>query len=68
MSNERTLGQLAFDAYSTARGWKDVRNGPIPTWDELLPEIRSAWQVAADAVVEEVKQTTQVHYARPQDE
>lgn len=67
MNDERTLGQLAFDAYSTARGWKDVRGGPIPTWDELDPAIRDAWELAAATVAQHV-QETRITYIRPRDE
>ena len=50
MSNNRTLGQIAFEAYGDNRAWKDWRGLPMPAWSEVRPEIRSAWDVAASAV------------------
>ena len=47
----KTLGHIAFDAYGTCRHWLDVRGGPMPQWDDVRPEIRAAWEVAAAAVV-----------------
>lgn len=44
------LGKVAYDAYGDSRGWKVVGGGTMPQWDEQSPELREAWQAAADAV------------------
>lgn len=54
MDDTKTLGKVAFEAYSGTRNWKDVRGDPIPVWSELKQEIRDAWEVAATAVAKEL--------------
>lgn len=52
--NARTPGQIAFDAYGEAAGWKTFDGRPMPRWDEPLPhmvETRRRWEVAAEAVI-----------------
>ena len=45
------LGEVAYNAYGDARGWVVVGGGPMPRWDEQSPELRDAWDAAAQAVV-----------------
>lgn len=52
----KSLGQIAFEAYGDNREWKDWRGQPMPQWDAVREEIRVAWQVAAEASVK-------AHYA-----
>lgn len=51
----KSLGWLAFDAYSQARAGKTYDDKPIPRWEELDQEIRDAWEVAAAVVHPEVE-------------
>lgn len=49
----KTLGQIAYEAYSGYSGGKSLVSGAdLPVWDALASEIRSAWQVTANAVFE----------------
>lgn len=45
------LGRVAYEAYCGNTGWKSLVSGAaLPQWDDLKPEIRAAWEVAAEAV------------------
>jgi hypothetical protein len=46
-----TPGQIAYEAYSEAVGGASAVTGTVlPSWDGQRPDIREAWEVAADAV------------------
>lgn len=46
-----TPGQVAYEAYSVAVGGASAVTGTVlPSWDGQRPDIREAWEVAADAV------------------
>lgn len=45
-----TLGQIAYEAYGQARAWKVFNGSPMPNWNEQHPELKDAWNVAAEAV------------------
>lgn len=47
--NER-LGEIAYNAYCAARGWKSVRGEPLPAWGAQDEGLRAAWIAAALAV------------------
>ena len=53
-----TLGQIAYDAYCKARSWKSVRGEPLPQFAEQTPELREAWEQAARAVAEQIRNAT----------
>lgn len=55
MGNDKSLGQIAFEAYGDNREWKDWRGGPMPQWADIKEEIAAAWEVAAQAVREELQ-------------
>lgn len=57
MGNEKTLGQIAFEAYGENRKWQDWRGNPMPLWSEVQPGIRGAWETAAEAVEKQVTET-----------
>lgn len=57
MPAPKSLGQIAFDAYGDNRAWKDHRGSPMPPWEVVRPEIREAWEVAANAVRSELQGT-----------
>lgn len=46
----RTLGQIAFEAYSAKRGGKNHDGTPTPTWEVLGDGVREGWEAAATAV------------------
>jgi hypothetical protein len=48
------LGRLAYETYNCARGGKAYDGSPISTWENVKPEIRDAWCLAAKAVREKV--------------
>lgn len=42
------LDKEAYEAYARHTGWKSLATGsPLPQWDDLSKEIRTAWQVSA---------------------
>lgn len=46
-----TLGMIAYAAYCKSSGGVSLISGAtLPTWDQLKPEIKTAWEAAADAV------------------
>jgi hypothetical protein len=51
--NER-LGEIAYNAYCKARGWKSVRGEPLPHWGQQDEALRAAWVAGADAVRQEI--------------
>lgn len=55
MNNTKSLGQIAFEAYGDNRSWKDWRGQPMPQWVDVREEIRKAWEVAAEAVKDEIQ-------------
>ncbi len=44
-------GEVAFEAYNTSRGGVNHQGNPTPPWAELPGVIRTAWNVAAAAVL-----------------
>ncbi|MFE5369238.1 hypothetical protein [Streptomyces mirabilis] len=48
--NPTELGQLAYKAYGGAVNNRNHQGLPLPEWDDLGPQITTAWEVAAEAV------------------
>ncbi len=46
----KSLGQVAFEQYSEAKGGRAFNDTPIPQWDELSGEVAQAWEAAAKEV------------------
>jgi hypothetical protein len=47
----KTLGQVAYDAYFKKCDGKSLISGAeLPVWDKQSPEIKQAWESAAEAV------------------
>jgi hypothetical protein len=45
------LGMIAYNAYCRSTGGVSAVTGAkLPDWNEQSPEIRTAWNVAADAL------------------
>ena len=49
---KRTPGQIAYEAYCQARGWRAFDKQLLPPWAYVRPEIRAAWEAAGTAVIE----------------
>lgn len=48
----KTAGQLAYEGYcKSSRGKSLISGEPLPTWDQVKPEIREAWELAAQEVI-----------------
>lgn len=45
-----TIGELAYNAYCDARGWKSFDGHPLPSFKEQAPGIQQAWEKAATVV------------------
>lgn len=55
MAEIPSLGQVAFEAYAKNTSGRSLVSGAqLPVWDQLKPDIRQAWEVAAAAVQDEV--------------
>ncbi len=48
--DRRELAEIAFTAYSTAVGGKNVQGSPIPAWADLGEVVQGGWVAAAQAV------------------
>jgi hypothetical protein len=43
----RTLGQVAYEAYCDAVGWRSIRGDQLPSWDNMpWQKIKAAWEAA----------------------
>lgn len=51
----KSLGEIAYDAYSADAGGKTHDKKNIPPWDKLGDDVRAHWQAggqaAADAII-----------------
>lgn len=46
-----SLGKIAYEAYCNYTNWKSLISGSeLPQWSQTKPEIKMAWESAADAV------------------
>lgn len=49
---EKTFGQVAYEAYCAATGWKSAVSGDqLPEWKDVRPAIKTAWEAAGDQVL-----------------
>lgn len=49
----KTLGQIAYEAYCAMSNWKSLVSGaPLPKWHDVTPEIKSAWEAAGQTAGE----------------
>lgn len=51
MDNEKSIGQLAFEAYAEQMGGVTYDNKPIPSWDQVSINVRNGWEKAAQRVL-----------------
>jgi len=54
MADLRSLGQVAYDAYSEDAGHKSVHDEHLPDWFGSSPEVRTHWEASAEAVRQRV--------------
>jgi len=47
----KPLGQVAYEAYCDDRNWESFNGTPLPQWDDQAPELQTAWEAAAQVVV-----------------
>lgn len=45
------LARTGYEAYGAHADWKAYNGQPMPRWDELRPDIKEKWGVAAEAIV-----------------
>lgn len=49
---QKTIGQVAYEAYCESTGWKSLISGAqLPQWIDLNKTIQDAWEHAGMAVV-----------------
>lgn len=58
--NKYRLGEIAYNAYCSARNWKSVRGETLPGFHGQSVELMEAWQKAAEAVASEIKFATSI--------
>jgi hypothetical protein len=44
------LGRIGYEAYGDHAEWKAFDGRPMPRWDDLRPDIKEKWAVAAKAI------------------
>ena len=57
MSEEKTPGQIAFEAYNESKGGLTYDGKPIPPWHELSGDraaVHRAWEAAAIAIANDL--------------
>lgn len=47
-----TTGEAAYNAYCDARHWQSVSGQKLPAFGSQTPELREAWEKAAEAAVQ----------------
>ncbi len=52
IEDTRTTGQIAFEAYVESLGGIDSEGKLFPNWKDLSSSIKTAWEEAADAVLD----------------
>jgi hypothetical protein len=58
---DKTLGQIAYEAYCHARQWKAFNGDTLLQWPEVLPEIQDAWEKSSEAVELELGRINHQH-------
>ena len=48
---EKSPGQVGYEAYGEQQSWLNYQGLPMPTWSEVPEDIKQAWEVAAAAVL-----------------
>lgn len=50
----KTLAEIAYEAYGRQVGWLNHQGLPMPSWDGLPPRIQAGWDAAAGAAAVEI--------------
>lgn len=51
-----SLGQIAYDAFGEHQAWLNYAGQQMPSWPSVRPDIKTAWEVSARAVIRAVQQ------------
>ena len=51
---EKSYGQINFEAYAEAVGGKTFDDKPIPEWSALPEKVREGWEAGANAVIADI--------------
>jgi hypothetical protein len=54
--DQKTWGQIAYEAYCQHQEWKSWTEDPLPAWLNVRPDIKIAWEYAAVCLMEQIKQ------------
>lgn len=49
---DQSLGEIAYNAYCEAVGYKSVRGETLPIWEDQSERLQEAWERAGEAVAE----------------
>jgi hypothetical protein len=49
--DREAVARVGYEAYGAHADWKAYDGRPMPRWDELRPDIKEKWGVAAEAIV-----------------
>lgn len=49
-----TPGEVAYNAYCEARGWKSFAGDHLPPFEKVQPDIQAAWEAAGRAVIDQI--------------
>jgi hypothetical protein len=52
LAMDQSLGELAYNAYCEAVGYKSVKGDTLPAWEDQSERLQEAWDAAAEAVAE----------------
>ena len=52
MSEEKTSAQIGYEAYADHQHWVNYQGTALPPWAQVRPDIKDAWAIAADAIIE----------------
>jgi hypothetical protein len=51
--DQKTWGQKAYEAYCQHQEWKSFSGDPLPAWLDARPDIKIAWEYAAESLLVE---------------
>ena len=52
LTMDQSLGEIAYNAYCEAVGYKSVRGDTLPIWEDQSERLQEAWERAGEAVAE----------------
>lgn len=51
-ADNKSIGQINFEAYAAALDNRTYDDKPIPQWSALPPKVQAGWERGAEAVIE----------------